>query len=183
MPDSKPPRRLVLLVRHGQYDTESADAGELTRTGREQARRVGLSLAGAKYDSFVSSSLPRAVETANLVAEAIGKRPRRSALLVEGFPTRLRGYNSQSYLEDRRRFEEAYDRFFSPPNGRTVELLVCHGNIIRYFVCRALQLPLSRWTRLGTNHTGVTRAAVREDGEVGLVSYNDVGHLPRRLVT
>jgi serine/threonine-protein phosphatase PGAM5 len=183
MVTQKPPRRLVLLVRHGQYDTDAADAGKLTRIGREQARRAAVYLSGGKYETIITSTLPRALETASIISDVVGRRARRSALLVEGFPTRLVGYDSQNFKADRTRFEEAYARFFTPPRGRTVDLLVCHGNIIRYFLCRALKLPLSRWTKFGTNHTGMTRIAIRADGELGVVSYNEVGHLPRRLVT
>ena len=28
-----------------------------------------------------------------------------------------------------------------------VDILVCHGNVIRYFLCRALQFPHSAWLR------------------------------------
>ena len=69
--DERPPTRLV-LVRHGE--TEWSRAGRhtgrtdipLTAAGREQARRIGVLLAGRRFSRILSSPLSRAVETSRL---------------------------------------------------------------------------------------------------------------------
>jgi len=38
----------------------------------------------------------------------------------------------------------------------THELLVCHGNVIRYCTLRALQLPPEAWLRLSHPNCGIT---------------------------
>lgn len=40
------------------------------------------------------------------------------------------------------------------------ELVVCHMNVIRYFVCRALQLPPEAWLRFRGDNCGLTEIIV-----------------------
>jgi len=65
----------------------------------------------------------------------------------------------------------------------TFEIIVCHCNVIRYFVMRALQLPPEAWLRMGGYNTGVTEVIVRPDGKVSLARFGDTGHLPLEMVT
>ena len=39
----------------------------------------------------------------------------------------------------------------------SVDVLVCHGNVIRYFVCRALQFDPQGWLRMAV-HNGESSA-------------------------
>jgi probable phosphoglycerate mutase len=72
-------RSRVLVVRHGQSEgnvarvwTSSRVGYPLTDLGREQARSVGRSLAGTDVAAVYGSPLPRARETAELIAAALG---------------------------------------------------------------------------------------------------------------
>jgi broad specificity phosphatase PhoE len=64
-------RRRLYLMRHahvsyvGEHDPEVV---RLTARGREQAAAVAAALAGVELDAVFSSSLPRTVETAQIVA-------------------------------------------------------------------------------------------------------------------
>jgi len=60
----------------------------------------------------------------------------------------------------------------------TWEIVVCHGNVIRYFVARALQLPPQVWLRMATYNCGITHLMIRPNGRCSLVSFGDTGHLP-----
>jgi len=66
----------LLLARHGEAEHESdrlPDARRgLTAAGREQARALGRSLAGARVAVVYTSPLSQAVETAELVAAQTG---------------------------------------------------------------------------------------------------------------
>jgi serine/threonine-protein phosphatase PGAM5 len=55
---------------------------------------------------------------------------------------------------------------------------ICHQNIIRYFVCRALQLPPEAWLRFRGSNCGITEIIISDDGRVSLEKFADVGHLP-----
>lgn len=171
------------MVRHGQYDMLEGGHLRLTELGRTQASHVGKALARERMDLFYASSMVRARETAELVAKHVPLPFEVSDLLCEGFPSRAKGYPTDSIAEDRARFERAYEFFTRTPAESSTDLLVCHGNIIRYFVCRALGVPITRWLRFATNHTGITRLVVRDDGASGVLSYNETGHLPPGLIT
>lgn len=62
-------------------------------------------------------------------------------------------------------------------------ILVCHMNVIRYFVCRALQLPPETWLRMRGNNCGITEIIIQPSGQVSLGSFADVGHLAIEQVT
>ena len=61
----------------------------------------------------------------------------------------------------------------------TVDVLVCHGNVIRYFVCRGLQLPPEAWLRQSLNNGSITQLYVRPSGRVGIQALGETGHMPR----
>eukprot|EP00392_Amoebophrya_sp_AT5.2_P003163 g3168.t1 len=57
------------------------------------------------------------------------------------------------------------------------EIIVCHMNVIRYFVCRALQIPPEAWLRFRGDNCGITEIIVYDDGRVSLARFADQGHL------
>lgn len=63
------------------------------------------------------------------------------------------------------------------------EIIVCHANVIRYFLCRALQLPPEAWLRLCTFNCSLTYLTIRPTGGVSCRLLGDVGHLPPKLVS
>ncbi|MGK3735575.1 MAG: serine/threonine-protein phosphatase PGAM5 [Bacillariaceae sp.] len=46
------------------------------------------------------------------------------------------------------------------------EIIVCHANVIRYFLCRALQIPPEAWLRLCTFNCSLTYLTIRPTGTV-----------------
>jgi serine/threonine-protein phosphatase PGAM5 len=63
------------------------------------------------------------------------------------------------------------------------DVVVCHGNVIRYFAMRALQLPPEAWLRLCTFNCSITYLIVRPNGSVSLRTLGDMGHLDMDHVT
>lgn len=57
------------------------------------------------------------------------------------------------------------------------EIVVCHQNVIRYFVCRALQLPPEAWLRFRGENCALTELIVYDDGRLSLGRFGDQGHL------
>lgn len=180
--------REVLLVRHGQYDNEGR--GWLTPLGREQAEQTGKwlfeHLGTRRVSGLWSSTLPRARETADIVAKHISRGPvKRASVLREGMYSKVKGYEvpASEREEDRQRADVAYERFFKTTRVDRYEIIVCHGNLIRYLVCKAMEISTLRWTRMNSNHCALTRILIRDTGAVRVVSYNETGHLPTRLIT
>lgn len=180
--------RTLLFVRHGQYSVE--DGGHLTALGREQAavtgRWIKAHLAGVRVDALWSSTLPRARETAAILAESLERsRVRAVSVLREGMYSKVKGYEvpPSERQEDRERADAAYAQFFRTSRADRLEIVVCHGNLIRYLVCRAIDVPVARWTRMNSNHCSMTRVLVRESGAVRVASYNEIAHLPADMVS
>jgi serine/threonine-protein phosphatase PGAM5 len=112
---------------------------------------------------------------------------RASALLREAIPTPLPGrITAERRQQIRQNFERmcrAFEKLIRPAQRERIELVVAHGNLIRLFVCLALRSRPATWLKMGTHNCGATTLIVTAEKGARLVSYNDVGHLPRTLRT
>ncbi|CAI4232843.1 unnamed protein product [Auanema sp. JU1783] len=183
--------RHLLLIRHGQYKMDTPDKF-LTELGQEQAKIIGQRLAKStiNFDRLVMSTKNRATETANIILKELPPQLKRisCSLLEEGPPyppvpelSTYRPSHSEYFIEGSR-IESAFRRYFhrASPEQTTdsYEVVVCHANVIRYFVCRALQFPPEGWLRISLGNCSLTWVTVRPNGRVSLKMMGDVGHLP-----
>ncbi|MDY7079606.1 MAG: histidine phosphatase family protein [Chloroflexota bacterium] len=199
--------RFIYLVRHGQYQHLEYDRekeggltvvqaneldGGLTSIGIEQTQLTAQRLSLLPISAIHCSTLPRAVETTEIVAREFPAIPvQRSRVLRECIPCvppSLAEYFAQAFVGDlsqgRKQAERAFDKCFKRTRVKDKhEIVVCHGNLIRYFVCRILQAPPESWVNMNSYNCGISEVRVEPDGLVSLVSYNDVGHLPYHLRT
>ncbi|CAK8994783.1 Serine/threonine-protein phosphatase PGAM5 [Durusdinium trenchii] len=87
------------------------------------------------------------------------------------------GYVPEATPEAHREEKETPKEVKEPKEPEHVyEIYVCHMNLIRYFVMRALQLPPEAWLRLRGDNTNITE-------RVSLHRFGDIGHLPLDMVT
>ena len=63
------------------------------------------------------------------------------------------------------------------------DIIVCHMNVIRYFLLRAAQLPPEAWLRFGGFNGGVTHIKISPMGNVSIVAFGDAGHLDLEQTT
>ncbi|XP_069136129.1 serine/threonine-protein phosphatase PGAM5, mitochondrial-like isoform X2 [Argopecten irradians] len=159
--------RHLLLIRHGQYNTDGQEDNQryLTELGRKQAEYTGQRLKdlGLSYTVLVSSTMTRAKETADIIQKFFPDVPRKETdMLREGAPIPPEppvGHwrpEKEQFLQDGARIEAAYKNLFHRADASqeidSHEIVVCHANVIRYFVCRALQFPPEGWLRISLNH-------------------------------
>lgn len=148
------------------------------------------------------SNLTRAKETADIIAqqlpqENVIERTAPDPLLNEGRPCHHipTGKVTPSIIkktdEQHERIEQGFQKYIftaPPPSSPSsegeqeepkheFEIIVCHGNVIRYFFCRALQLPPEAWLRLCTFNCSLTYFTIRPSGSVSCRMLGDVGHL------
>ncbi|CAG2117999.1 unnamed protein product [Medioppia subpectinata] len=179
--------RHIILVRHGQYH-ESGPEYTLTALGRSQAQAVGARLKNLDlpYKSIVHSTMTRAVETAATISQHLPTVPIEScADIEEGAPIPPEPPfpdwqpSDREFAEDGPRIEAAFQKHIHRADPtQTVdsyEIMVCHGNVIRYFLCRALQLPPDGYLRFDVRHCSVTWLAVHPNGHVTACMVGDVG--------
>ena len=88
------------------------------------------------------------------------------------------------YAPDDRGAQKSFNRFFRPTRGKDRhEIIVAHGNLIRYLCCRVLNVLPDAWAGFGTNNCGITVVKVFKSSSKCLWSYNDIGHLPESMIT
>jgi len=191
-PKSEPGKGIhfLYLVRHGSFDHHSGDddrsAKGLNALGHEQARLVGQRLAElpVDFDRLICSEYLRAVETADVMGGILDMTPIRDSLLNECTPTtldanKLADHTPRELAECDAALQVAWRRYFVPtPRRDTYDVLVCHGNVIRWMLMKALGADTKHWANQDAGNAALTIIAVRPDGSTRLVTYSDVGHLP-----
>lgn len=187
--------RTVYLVRHG-----AADAwGQLTDEGREQSRLIGQRLAHLPIDVVWHSPLPRAAESAQVIAAQL---PHvlldEAAELVDHVPFVpdfhdrspswggfFDGYGRTEADAGREAADALVERFGTShalSQRATHEVAVTHAYPIAWLVRDALGAPPGSWLSLaGAANTGLT-VIEHADGEPPAVAMvNDLSHLPAEL--
>lgn len=202
----------LMLVRHGESNVTVARVlgGELSDTGLSALGRVQsealaqrLSAEGMRVDAVVSSTLPRAVETAEIVAPALGiNEIQKESELVERRPGEADGMTFEAYLdkygdgiwqdphqelapggESASTFHErtvaALDGVMARHFGRIV-MVFCHGGVIDVAFREFLDTKRHRGFELWTLNTSLTEflcVDAEPTRRWRLVRYNDAAHL------
>ncbi len=191
-----PAARTIVLVRHGHYSPDPA-ADErlgpgLSPLGVAQAHLLGARLAGLpdRFDALYVSPMQRARDTAaTIAADFPGRRFEVLDDLAECTPpTRRTEVTKDEKPSDlaacKARLDKLFvDRFRPATGAERTELLVCHGNVIRYMVTRALGVDTAAWLEMSVGHASITRIRIEADGSFKLISVGDVGHLPPNMLT
>lgn len=191
-----PAARVIYLVRHGHYDSDpnaDPDRGPgISTLGVVQSRLLGARLARLPFafERRFVSPMQRARDTAATLAGDLGNgRFQVLEDLRECTPTtrrraQLEGLSEQELADCEAQLEGLYTRHFRPASGQEQhELMVCHGNVIRYLITRSLGVDSEAWLEMSVGHTSITRIRIEADGSFKLVGAGDVGHLPPRLQT
>ncbi|XP_040203744.1 serine/threonine-protein phosphatase PGAM5, mitochondrial-like isoform X2 [Rana temporaria] len=189
--------RHIFLIRHSQYrlDGKTDEERVLTSLGREQAELTARRLAslGLKYTHIVHSSMTRAKETTEIISKFFpGVKKSSSDLLREGAPIRpdppvCHWKPDVEYYEDGARIEAAFRNLIHRADPKqeedSYEIIVCHANVIRYMVCRALQIPPEAWLRMSLNNGSISYLVIRPTGNVCLRLLGDSGFMPPEKIT
>ena len=208
-PEHRPTR--VVLVRHGEsVVTVNRVVGGprtcsgLSDLGRRQGERLRSRLertGEVDATALISSAYPRARETADLIAPALGLEVQ----VVDGFGEHDPGPDCDGLT-----FQEFIDRYGMPdweadpftvtfPGGETVAafhqrvgvaltevierheggtvMIVCHGGVIDAVLRRALRSPMTGDFDVHTVNTSLTEIVLGRPGRWRLVRYNDAAHL------
>jgi len=174
---------------------------KLTPLGREQAKLTGKRLAEmakgineefgpCNFKVIRSSDMLRARETAAIIAQYMNgvKMASPDELLNEALPAPIIPARpdiigaEQEIDENRDRIESAFQKYmYRGPEGKEpkheFEVIVCHGNVIRYFFARALQIPPETWLRMSTFNCSLTYIIIKPNGYCSARMMGDIGHL------
>lgn len=197
LPDPDDPVRTLFLIRHGEYDHEDEsdpDVGRgLVTLGRQQARLIAerLDAMPITFTSLQASTMTRARQTAEIIA------PRFPELEIELHtdirectpPTRRQDIMDREQPQElaacEKQLSTAFARLFQPAAGEDDEnnIVVCHGNVIRWFVCKVLNVDPTAWLGMSIANCSLTIVQVRADGSTKLIAFADSGHIPFAMTT
>jgi len=174
-------------------------------TGRRLAELTRKTLGGGDacpIKTLYCSDMTRAKETAAIIAKHLGDHVQMAmpdpnlneALPAPIIPVRP-DIDAEAEIDaNRKRIEDAFQHYIHRASGEKAstanskqenqqeerhefEILVCHGNIIRYFFCRALQIPPEAWLRLSVFNCSLTYLVIKPNGYVSCRMLGDIGHL------
>jgi probable phosphoglycerate mutase len=202
----------LVLVRHGESVATverriggSLTCGGLSPLGRKQAEALATRLARTgeiAADALVASTMRRAVETAEIIAPALGDLPitvdagvaeHEPGPLVDGltFDEFVEQYGRPNWAVDdpyivgfpdgetvaefKHRAATALHRLAHSHAGQTL-VVVCHGGVVDVALRSFLSLPMIGAFELHTLNTSLTEV-VLVGPQWRLVRYNDAAHL------
>jgi len=187
--------RYLYFVRHGQFDSDQNENpdGDLTLLGRKQAKHVVKAFKDVPITAIHVSTAPRALQTAEpLIAAFPEAKVDRAHRLLECIPpihptireSFFKHLTDEQLQIEVTHAERAFEHYFKRTSSTDKhEVIVCHGNLIRYFVCRVMHVEPTAWVNLESRNCGITRVMIDSDGSIGLISYNEIGHLSADMVT
>ena len=190
------PVHTLVLVRHGNYAPDpSVDENigpHLSPIGVAQAHLAANALAALpRFDGLYASPMQRARDTAAVIG--VDDFPDRKFEVVDDLaectpPTPLGEVAKTEPPADmaacKARLDRLYARFFTAANDQDrSDLLVCHGNVIRYLVTRALGVDTGAWLAMSIGNASITTIRIDADGRAHVIAVGDVGHIPPRLRT
>jgi serine/threonine-protein phosphatase PGAM5 len=189
--------RTLFLIRHGQYDHDDdrdPDIGKaLIPLGIAQSKLVAgrLKSLPVTMTSLISSTMTRARQTAMIINQDFPKLElQQTRLIRECTPPTWRedimdGEDPEELKKCTDNLDAAFSKYFilSPDEEDRNDIIVCHGNVIRYFVTKVLKVETMSWLQMTTGNCGLTVVRIKPDSSMKLVSFNDMGHIPPNLRT
>jgi len=189
--------RTLYLIRHGQYDHDDdrdPDIGKaLVPLGIAQSRLVANHLKSlpVRMSSLISSTMTRARQTAMIINQDFPDLELMQTRLIRECtpPTWREDIMGEEDPEELKKctdnLDAAFSKYFipSPDEEDRNDIIVCHGNVIRYFVTKVLKVETMSWLQMTTGNCGLTVVRIKPDGSMKLVSFNDMGHIPPNLRT
>ena len=198
---------ILYCVRHGEsdYNVQGRLQGHsnlpaLSPLGRRQSEAVATALAGLPIDAVYASPLRRALQTAAIIADALGREVRTDPRLMEidvgVFQDQLRSDLEKDHSETLRQWRSGDPDFVIPGGesrrqlarrgreafeaiwraGHRHALVVAHGGVLVTTIKSLLGIPLQD-PPLALENGSITTLSGSDTGHVELLAFNQVDHL------
>lgn len=196
----------LLLVRHGVTASTGRRAGgrtdaALTDGGRAQADAVADRLGRSRVDATYASPTPRASETAERIAAAIGTevevldgieeldhgrwtdRSLKQMASTKHFeqvvrtPSRVALPEGEAFIVAQSRAVRAIESIVERHREDATLVAVSHADIIKLLVTHYAGAPLDAFQRLVIAPASISRLQLPKQGTPRILGLNDTGHL------
>ncbi|WP_242144782.1 MULTISPECIES: histidine phosphatase family protein [unclassified Bacillus cereus group] len=194
----------ILLIRHGESEAdilhvhEGRADFELTEKGREQVAKLVQKVKSEFPPDYIwASTLKRAKETAETLAEAVGCPVKFEEELMEfnngvqagmsfeeakKYPEPKYLYdrfeNGESFIEFRMRIEAIFSKIITENNHERIAI-VAHGGVITCILSAFFQMPINKDYYFKMGDTGISLLELT--GKQRMVHFmNDTSHLEIR---
>ena len=135
--------------------------------------------------------MTRAKQTAMIINESFpGLKLEQSDLIRECTPPTwrkdvMKEVDSAECEECVRNLDEAFKKYFipSPDDKNRNDIIVCHGNVIRYFVTKVLKVDTKAWLQMSISNCSVTIVRILPGRKMRLDAFGDYGHIPENMRT
>lgn len=172
----------LLLIRHGQSIKTDKDI-VLTEKGVKQAKLLAKKLATINISRVYVSDSTRAMQTykeykrlKSNVPCIISKKLREIYRVIIGGPERA-GTNLNREVNDRKRAKEVINGIFEDLKKEESIALFTHGNIIRYFIIKILNIPKTNlWEKLQINDASISLIEINNQ-KITIKMINNIEHL------
>ena len=185
----------LILIRHGRPERSEATADpHLSALGHDQAARVARWLEGDPIDAVWSSTMRRAVQTAEPLAAQAGHQIRQHAGIVEfdqasgtyipteelkrenfalwqAMATGAHGVDMSAFQA---RVVEAMEEIIATHAGHRVAVF-CHGGVINVWAAHVLGMAPRVFFE--ADYTSINRFVCARGGQRSVVSLNERAHL------
>ena len=189
--------RTLYLIRHGDYapqnDSIPDSLNVLTPLGIAQARLVSTRLKSMNinFNTLISSTMTRAMQTSQVIINDLSEIVfEKSDLIRECTPPTRREdvmaeTNTAEVEECVNNLEHAFQKCFipSPDEKDRNDIIICHGNVIRYFVTKVLKVDTMSWLQMSISNCSLTIIRVLPNGNMKLDAFSDYGHIPENMRT
>lgn len=178
----------IILIRHGETlaNIEKDSKPILTIKGKHQIIELAKRLKKSKIDIIYSSDLERASITAREIQkncknlELIETQELREIfrLIIGGDPKV--GTRPNRFEEDLERAENFWKKMINWKYKNVA--IVCHGNIIRFFLSKAIGAPAKYFNNFEIDPASVSIININKN-KSKVVLVNDIAHIPKELIS
>lgn len=169
----------LYLIRHGEAEITEEGKSVITKKGISQAKKLGKRLSKIRFDRIITSTSYRALETAKEIKKYHKTKLIERADLKEIYVVIIGG--KPKSFERKERLKDDFIR----ANKLWKEMLnwkyknvavVCHGNIIRFFLSKAIGFNPKISYKLIIDHSSVSKILIKNK-EIRVLSINNITHL------
>lgn len=170
----------IFLVRHGKKSTTDFNS-ILSKKGKLQASYLSNRFKTIKLTKIYVSTMLRALQTAKPALKYHTDIPIITTDLLSEVHASLVGGKIGRDIGrariDRKRANQVFDEIFTKAKRNDRILVVCHGNIIKYFLKKILRInKFDLWRYLQIHSSGVSLIEGYKD-EWSIRTINNIDHL------